>query len=126
MNVVVDGTALIDHLRGDGNARTGLLLLMQSGDRIASSVLCRLEVLAAMPPWAAHATHALLDTVHWVEVDRAVADRAARYAEEYRVQHPTVTPTDYVLAATATLLPGDMWTRRTERFPMFPGMTSPY
>lgn len=126
MNVVIDGTALTDHLRGDGNARTGLLLLMQSGDRIASSVLSRLEVLAAMPPWAEHETRALLDAVHWVEVDEEVTQRAASYAEEHRLAHPAIQPTDYVLAATARLLRGDMWTRRVEMFPMFPGLRSPY
>jgi predicted nucleic acid-binding protein len=126
MAIVVDTSVLIDHLRGDQGARGALCQATQAGERLAASVLTKVEILAGMRAGEEHATHRLLDSLDMVGVDDPGAERAGLLANRYLRSHPGVDPVDYVIAATAQHLGADLWTRNLRHFPMFPGLVAPY
>jgi predicted nucleic acid-binding protein len=126
MTVLVDTSVLIDHLRGDTRARRALTTAADDGERLAASVVTKVEVLAGMHPSEEPATRDLLDILDWVAVDDAVAEQAGRLANRYLRSHPGVDPVDYIIAATATALGAVLWTRNVKHFPMFPHLTQPY
>lgn len=126
MTVVVDTSVLIDHLRGNEDARSALRQVAQAGERLAASVLTRVEILAGMRNSEEVATVRLLGTLDWIQVDENLAERAGRLANRYLPSHPGVDPVDYVIAATATYLDARLWTRNLKHFPMFPGLRAPY
>ena len=126
MTILVDTSVLIDHLRGVGPSRTALESAIASGERLACSVLTRVEVLAGMRPAEEAATRRLLDALEWCEVDVETADRAGALANRYLKSHPGVDPVDYVIAATAELLDATLWTKNVKHFPMIAGLKAPY
>lgn len=126
MTVLVDTSVLIDHLRGDPDARQALRTAADGGERLAASVVTKVEVLAGMRPAEQAATRRLLDVLDWIPLDDAVAEHAGQLANRYLRSHPGVDPVDYVIAATADTLDAALWTRNLRHFPMFPELTSPY
>lgn len=126
MTIVVDTSILIDHLRGEERARDALRSAAEQGESLAGSVLTRVEVLAGMRAAEEEATMKLLASLDWVDVDQELADRAGWLANRYLRSHPRVDPVDYVIAATATQLRAQLWTRNIKHFPMFPALASPY
>lgn len=126
MTIVVDTSVLIDHLRGNELARAALRAAAEDGERLAASVLTRVEILAGLRPAEEPATEALLSSLDWVDVDAALADHAGRLANRYLRSHPVVDPVDYVVAATARHLSAKLWTRNLKHFPMFDGLSAPY
>lgn len=126
MAIVVDTSVLIDHLRGSEPARAALRGAVESGETLAASVLTKVEVLAGMRPEEEPATRRLLDALDWIDVDGALAEDAGHLANRYLPSHPGVDPVDYVIAATATRLGAELWTRNLKHFPMFPGLRAPY
>ncbi len=126
MAIVVDTSVLIDHLRGDQGARGVLREAAEAGERLAASVLTKVEILAGMRAGEEPATRRLLGSLDLVGVDDAVAERAGMLANRYLRSHPGVDPVDYVIAATAQHLGAELWTRNVKHFPMFPGLSAPY
>ncbi len=126
MTVVVDTTVLIDHLRGDQRARDALQLASARGERLAASVLTRLELFAGMRPGEADSILLLFDRLDWIDVDPELADHAGRLANRFLSSHPGIDPVDYVVAATAERLDAQLWTHNVRDFPMFPGLQPPY
>ena len=126
MAIVVDTSVLIDHLRGDEAARHALRDAAAAGERLAASVLTRVEVLAGMRAHEEAATRRLLDSLDWIEVDTDLAERAGVLANRYLRSHPGIDPVDYVIAATAEHLAARLWTRNVRHFPMFPDLAAPY
>ncbi|MYD65882.1 MAG: type II toxin-antitoxin system VapC family toxin [Chloroflexi bacterium] len=126
MAIVVDTSVLIDHLRGDEAARDALRDAATTGERLAASVLTRVEVLAGMRPHEEVATRRLLDSLDWVEVDHDLAERAGVLANRYLRSHPGIDPVDYVIAATVEHLDARLWTRNVRHFPMFADLEAPY
>jgi predicted nucleic acid-binding protein len=126
MTVVVDTSVLIDHLRGDERARASLRRAVRDGERLVSSVLTRVEVMAGMRPDESDRTMHLLSSLDWVEVDESLAERAGWLANRFLGSHPGVDPVDYVIAATTERLEANLWTRNVRHFPMFPGLQPPY
>jgi predicted nucleic acid-binding protein len=126
VTIVVDTSVLIDHLRGRPEARDALAAAVEAGDLLVGSVLTRTEVLAGERDTEAESTAALLAVIEWVPVTESVADRAGRLAQQFLRSHPGVDTVDYVIAATAQELGGDLWTRNVKHFPMYPGLTAPY
>jgi len=126
MAVVVDTSVLIDHLRGDAQARAALRRAAEAGERLTASVLTKIEVLAGMRASEERATRLLLGSLEWVEVDAALAERAGALANQFLPSHPGVDPVDYVIAATVERLDAELWTRNLKHFPMFPGLKAPY
>ena len=117
---------LIDHLRGEEAAREALRGATAAGERLAASVLTRVEVLAGMRVAEERATRRLLESLDWIEVDEELAEHAGSLANRFLPSHPGVDPVDYVIAATAERLEARLWTRNVRHFPMFPELESPY
>ena len=126
MPVVVDTSVLIDHLRGDAEARAALRQAAEGGEHLVASVLTKVEVLAGMRASEERATRLLLGSLEWIEVDDALAERAGAIANQFLPSHPGVDPVDYVIAATVERLEAELWTRNLKHFPMFPGLKAPY
>ena len=126
MAVVVDTSVLIDHLRGDAEARAALRQAAEGGEHLVASVLTKIEVLAGMRASEERATRLLLGSLEWIEVDDALAEGAGALANQFLPSHPGVDPVDYVIAATVERLDAELWTRNLKHFPMFPGLKAPY
>jgi predicted nucleic acid-binding protein len=84
------------------------------------------EILAGMRPTEARGTRALLDHLQWSEVSDPIAERAGELAAAYVRTHPGIEVVDYVIAATALELDGDLWTTNVRHFPMFERLAAPY
>jgi predicted nucleic acid-binding protein len=126
MTVLVDTSVLIDHLRGDHAARDALAEAVARGDRLAASVVVKVEILAGMRPEEERLTRRLLDAVEWFPVTDPIAERAGELANRILRSHPGVDPVDYIIAATATLHEAPLWTQNLEHFPVFPDRRAPY
>ena len=126
MPVVVDTSVLIEVLRGDEQARSLLKLAIGNGERVAASVLSKVEVLTGMRPSEERETRRLFESLEWIAVDADLADHAGELANRYIRSHPGIDPVDYVIAATANRLDAQLWTHNLKHFPMFPGLQPPY
>ena len=126
MTVVADTSFLIDHLRHDERAHSLMQSTIDSGERVAASVLTKVELLAGMLPSEERETLRLFELLDWVAVDMALADRAGELANTYRRSHPGIDAVDFVIAATAERLNARVWTHNLKHFPMFPGLQRPY
>lgn len=126
MTLLLDTSVLIDHLRGNPAARQALAAAVHDGERLAASVVVKVEVLAGMRPAEEHRTRRLLDALDWLPVDDDIAERAGQLANRYLPSHPGVDPVDHVIAATAELHDAVLWTRNLRHFPMFPDLEPPY
>lgn len=126
MTVLLDTSVLIDHLRGHAAARAALARVVDDGERLAASVLTRVEILAGMRPAEDVATRGLFGALTWVPVDVAIAERAGLLANRYLRTHPGVDPVDFVIAATAEAIDAPLWTRNLKHFPMIEDLVAPY
>lgn len=126
MTLLLDTSVLIDHLRGNPAARQPLAAAVHDGERLAASVVVKVEVLAALRPTGEHRTRRLLDALDWLPVDDDIAERAGQLANRYLPSHPGVDPVDHIIAATAELHDAVLWTRDLRHFPMFPDLEPPY
>lgn len=126
MTLLLDTSVLIDHLRGDLASRDAMTAAVHDGERLAASVVVKVEVLAGMRRVEEGPTRRLLATLDWLPVDDAIAEGAGQFANRYLRSHPGVDPLDYIIAATAVANDASLWTRNIKHFPMFPGLTSPY
>jgi predicted nucleic acid-binding protein len=126
MTIVVDTSVLIDHLRGNRAAQLALDAAARRGERLACSVVTRVEVLAGMRPSEERTTRKLLDALDWIPVDTALAERAGLMANRYLRSHPGVDPVDFIIAATVEEHDASLWTQNLKHFPMFPDLVPPY
>ena len=126
MTLLLDTSVLIDHLRGNPATRQALAAAVHDGERLAASVVVKVEVLAGMRPGEERRTRRLLDALDWLPVDDDIAERAGQLANRYLPSHPGVDPVDHIIAATAELHDAVLWTRNLRHFPMFPDLEPPY
>ena len=126
MTVVADTSFLIDHLRHDERAHALMQSTIDSGERVAASVLTKVELLAGLLPSEERETLRLFELLDWVAVDMELADRAGELANAYNRSHPGIDAVDFVIAATAERLNARVWTHNLKHFPMFPGLQRPY
>jgi predicted nucleic acid-binding protein len=126
VTVLVDTSVLIDHLRGNRGARDALEEVVARGDRLAASVVVKVEILAGMHPDEERLTRRLLGAMEWLAVNDPIAERAGELANRYLRSHPGVDPVDYIIAATAIVHEASLWTQKLEHFPMFPDLRAPY
>jgi predicted nucleic acid-binding protein len=123
---VVDTEILLDHLRAQAAATKCLEDALRSGRRVAGSVLTRVQLRREAPPHEMAAIEAVERLLDWVAVDHEIAALAQQHAERFGRSHPHVGPVDYVIGATAERLDGELLTRSSDRFPMFPQLAPPY
>jgi predicted nucleic acid-binding protein len=126
MTLLLDTSVLIDHLRGNRAARQALAAAVDHGERLAASVVVKVEVLAGMRPAEEQKTRRLFDALDWIPVDDDIAERAGLLANRYLPSHPGVDPVDHIIAATVELHDAVLWTRNVKHFPMFPDLEPPY
>ncbi len=126
MRFVCDTSVLVDFLRGDERATQLLIERATVGDELWGVVVTRSELLAGMRSRERAATHSLLDSLAWLEVDIEVADAAGELARRYRRSHPGVELPDYLIAAGAELLGASLLTLNVRRFPSIPSLQPAY
>jgi len=126
VTVLVDTSVFVDHLRGRVEARDALAAVRREGHQVVASVLTRAELLGGMRSPEKGRTRALFLAVGWIDVDRAIADRAGELARSYRRSHSGIDLVDYVIAATAELSGAALLTRNVKHFPMIDGLVAPY
>lgn len=126
MTILVDTSVLIDHLRGNAAAGRALSAASSRGERLACSVMTKVEILAGMRSTDEAVTRHLLNTLDWIGVNDEIAERAGLLANHYLRSHPGVDSVDYVIAATCQVREVTLWTRNLKHFPMFPDLKSPY
>jgi len=125
MIAVLDTSVLIDFLRADPRAVYLLGRLVRAGDELWSVTPVRTEILAGMRAKEAVRTNALLDALIWQTVTVDIADRAGELARRH-IRSRTVDTVDYLLAATAQALKGQLFTTNVRHFPMFRGLEPAY
>jgi len=126
VNVVVDTSVLIDHLRGDVRALEALLRAVRDGDELWSVSVVRTEVLVGVRNGEEDATQRLLDQLRWLDVDPSLADTAGALGRTYLRSHPGVDTVDLLLAAATERLAGRLLTQNVRHFPMIEGLRPAY
>ena len=124
--IVVDTSILIDHLRGNDEARQALRAATLRGDDTVASVLTKVDLLAGMRSHERASVRSLMGALAWIDLTDAVAEQAGALARRYARSHQGVEVVDFVIAATAQELNADLWTRNIRHFPMFRGLRAPY
>jgi predicted nucleic acid-binding protein len=110
---------LLDGLSGCAAAL--LLEAVQAGDAGCSG-LSRVEVEGGIRSAERAAVGRLFGSLKLEPVFDAVARRAGQHLRSQRSSHPGIDVTDYVIAATAELLGGELLTLNIEHFPMVVGL----
>jgi predicted nucleic acid-binding protein len=126
VNLLLDTSVLVDHLRNDPRAVELLLAANERGDQLWGSVLTRTELIGGMRTTERAATMRLLEILAWVDVTVEIADRAGELRRTYRRSHPGVDVADFVIAASAESVDARLITRNVKHFPMVPGIEPPY
>ena len=126
MNLVVDTSVLIDHLRRDARAAEVLKHAVANGHTLWSIAPVRTEVLLGLRPGEEEATHRLLDQLEWLDVDVALCDSAAELGRPYLRSHPGIDVVDFLLAAAVRALDGQLLTSNVRHFPMLANLTPAY
>lgn len=124
--ILVDTTVLIDNLRDLPGAGAAIDAATDRGDTMAASVLTKVELLSGMRAHEKSATHELMASLQWIDVDDTIAELAGTLARRYRASHHGIGVVDYVIAATVNATDGELWTRNVKHFPMFPKLLPPY
>jgi len=124
--IVVDTSVLIDHLRRRDSAPQAIDAAFGRGEDILASVISKVEIITGMRTHERRSTRNLFDLIQWVPLDDATAELAGEYGRLYGRSHAGIEPPDYVIAATATQLGAELWTRNAKHFPMFPDLEAPY
>ena len=124
--IVRDTSVLIDHLRGQPEVQRALRRAVESDQRLAGSVLTKVEITAGMRSNERGAVEALFRAVEWLPVTAAIADEAGVLARRYRRLHESIDVVDYLIAATARSLDASVWTLNVKHFPMIDGLRPPF
>lgn len=123
MNVTLDATVLIDHLRGDPAAASYLRTL--EGPPLCSEIT-RVEVHRGVRSHERGAMDALFNLIDWVALDEPIAHRAGELGRMWRASHPGIATADLIVAATAQERSTSLATANVKHFPMFEGLAAPY
>ena len=126
MKLLLDTSVLIDHLRRDTRATGVLRDAAIAGDELWGSVVTRTEVLRGMRSSERGNTMRLLEMLAWTDVTTEIADRAGELAHRYRASHSGIDVADFLIAATAELLPARLLTQNIRHFPMFDKLRPAY
>lgn len=126
MILIVDTSVLIDHLRNDQRAVARLVKAAERGDEIWSVAVVRAEIFAGAFPSEEAAIDELFARLRWLEVTNELADAAGRMASRYRRSHRGVDIVDFVIAAAAEQIGGQLLTQNVKHFPMFPDLQPAY
>ncbi len=123
---LVDTSVAIDHLRGTPPAVELLSRLIEAEEPILASEIVRFELLAGVRHDELEGLEQFFSALSWVPVDEGITRTAGSLAREHRRAHSGIDDADYLIAATALLLPADLLSTNVRHFPMLAGLTAPY
>ena len=113
---LLDSDVIIWHLRGH-DAVSNMLRELQTMDLPACSALSVIEVTSGMKKGEEKMTHSLFDSLHVLDVDRAVADKAAQLILQLRGKGIGADIPDAVIAATCLVHNLILVTYNTKHYP---------
>ena len=117
MNALLDTDILIDHLRGEEQARSLLLDLALAEQPPAISVITVAEIEAGLRDAERAQVEALLSSLQSLTVDAAIARLAGRYRMALGKSHSVLLP-DALIAATALQHEKTLYTMNQKHYPM--------
>jgi predicted nucleic acid-binding protein len=123
LNVVLDTSVLVDHLRASAPATEYLAGL---NEQPACSEISRIEVIQGLRSAERQAADRLFALISWVPVSEVIARRAGELGRRWRRSHPGIGVADLAIAATAEHADAVLATRNLKHFPMFEGLRAPY
>lgn len=120
--LLLDSGPVILHLRG--HQRTVRIVRgLSMNNRLAISVVTRLEIRARMLPTERFATQKLLSRFAYYDIDRTIADRAGDLLNTLRQRNITVAVPDAMIAATALVHGLTLVTFNVAHFAVIPGIS---
>lgn len=119
---LLDSSVLIDYLRGRPEAQ----VVVDGTEEPIASEITRYEVLSGVKPGEEGLTEDVLALPAWIDVDEAIARRAADLARRYRASFSGIEDADYLIAATALDLGARLVTTNVRHFPMLTGIEPAY
>jgi predicted nucleic acid-binding protein len=123
---LIDTTVAIDHLRGNADAVTLIISLVEEGETLAASEVVRFELLVGVRSSETDALERFFTSLVWFGVDEDITRTAGSLARKHRKSHNGIDDADYLIAATAIVADADLLTTNVRHFPMFDGLTPPY
>jgi predicted nucleic acid-binding protein len=124
--ILIDSDVLIEHLRGNTNARDWLVQARRISGPLAMSVISLTEIAGGMRSPERREVMRLLGSMQRFEVTEQVAWRAATLMREYRRSHSGIGLGDYLIAATALTEGLELATLNVRHYPMFPALDRPF
>jgi len=116
--VVLDTDIVIDFLKKKQPVIDRYLRLLESRVTPLLSPIVVAEIYAGGFEHEHKTIENLFDHCHTVNVDRAIATQAGRYAKQFRKSFNGVSLEDFLLAVTARVHRYPLWTRNRKHFPM--------
>jgi len=116
--VVLDTDIVIDLLKTKQPVIDRYLRLLESGVTPLLSPIVVAKVYAEAFEREHKMIENLFDRCHTVNVDRAIATQAGRYAKQFRKSFNGISLEDFLLTATARVHRCPLWTRNRKHFPM--------
>jgi predicted nucleic acid-binding protein len=118
MRAYIDSDVLIWHLRGETRALKFLKSLRQTGVyEFWTGAMQRAEVVFFMRPGEEEPTRLFLSQFKTAPVDQAIVDRAGELYRKWNPSHGVDT-NDALLAATALLHGGHLFSLNSKHYPM--------
>ena len=124
--ILIDSDVLIEHLRGNTNARDWLVQARRTSGPLAMSVISLTEIAGGTRSPERREVMRLLGSMQRFEVTEQVAWRAATLMREYRRSHSGIGLGDYLIAATALTEGLELATLNVRHYPMFPTLNRPF
>ena len=124
--ILIDSDVLIEHLRGNTDARDWLVQARRTSGPLAMSVISVTEIAGGMRSPERREVMRLLGSMQRFEVTEQVAWRAATLMREYRRSHSGIGLGDYLIAATALTEGLELATLNVRHYPMFTVLKRPF
>ena len=118
MKCFIDSDILIWHLRGNQNARQFIERLITDVDaELMVGAMQRAEVVFFMRDNEVASTLSFLSLFKTHSVNQSIVDLAGKYYRKWFPSHG-IDPNDAILAATAALYGGHIYTQNISHYPM--------
>ena len=114
---LVDTDILIDHLRGQPEARGLLEGAIEEGVRAYCSSITKVEIYAGIRTGEEEETQALFEILESIGVDDRIALLAGRYLNQFAKSHGLEIG-DAIIAATTKVMGVCLYTRNRRHYPM--------
>jgi hypothetical protein len=124
--ILIDSDVLIEHLRGNTDARDWLVQARRTSGPLAMSVISVTEIAGGTRAPERREVMRLLGSMQRFEVTEQVAWRAATLMREYRRSHSGIGLGDYLIAATALTEGLELATLNVRHYPMFTALKRPF